>query len=64
MILQEGRKTHEYIFSLVQGVHTFSEDTVMEFEIKKCGVTTSERRKVVATEEIKLLGEQKWWCSI
>lgn len=53
MILEEGRNKFDYIDSLVQTVQTFSEDTKMEFEIKKYGVTTLERRKVVTTERIK-----------
>ena len=59
MFLEERRKKYEYIDSLVQTVQTvqtFSEDTVMEFEVKKYGVTTLE--KVVTTEEIKLSGRK------
>ena len=39
MILKEGRKKYEYIDSLVQTGQTFSEDTVMEFEIKATEAT-------------------------
>lgn len=53
MILEKKRKKFDYIDSPVQTVQTFSEDTKMEFEIKKYGVTTLERKKVVTTEGIQ-----------
>ena len=53
MILEKKRKKFDYIDSLEQTVQTFSEDTMMEFEIKKYGVTTLERKKVVTTEGIQ-----------
>ena len=59
MILEKKRKKFDYIDSLVQTVQTFSEDTKMEFEIKKYGVTTLERKKVVTTEGIQQA--EKWW---
>lgn len=59
MILEKKRKKFDYIDSLEQTVQTFSEDTKMEFEIKKYGVTTLERKKVVTTEGIQQA--EKWW---
>ena len=54
MFLEETGNKYKYIDVLVQTVQTFSEDKVMEFEIKKYGVTTLERVNGVTTEGIKL----------
>ena len=42
-------KSKNEIDSLVQTVHLFSEDNVMQFGIKKCGVLVLERGKVIRT---------------
>ena len=54
MFLEETGNKYKYIDVLVQTVQTFSADKVMEFEIKKYGVTTLERVNGVTTEGIKL----------
>ena len=42
------------IDSLMQTVHIFSENTGMQFGIKKCGVLIMERGKVIRTDGIRL----------
>ena len=42
------------IDSLMQTVHIFSENTGMQFGIKKCGVLIIERGKVIRTHGIRL----------
>ena len=42
------------IDSLVQTVHTLSEDIDMQFGIKKCGVLIMERGKIIRTDGIRL----------
>ena len=51
-------KIKNQIDSLVQTVHIFSEDTGMQFGIKKCGVLIMEREKVIRTDGIGLLDGQ------
>ena len=48
------RKTHRYIASLLQTMHTFIEDIRIEFEIQACEVITWKKQKVVKTEGITL----------
>ena len=40
--------------TIVRPVHVFSTDIRMEFEMKKCGILTMKREKVVRSEGIKL----------
>ena len=47
-------KSKKQIDSLVQTMHIFSEGFGMEFGIKKCGVLTMEREKVIRTDGIRL----------
>ena len=47
-------KGKNQIDSLVQTVHIFSQDTGMQFGIKKCGVLIMERGKVIRTDGIRL----------
>ena len=47
-------KSKNQIDYLVQTVHLFSEYTGMQFGIKKCGVRTMERGKVIRTDGIRL----------
>ena len=47
-------KSKNQIESLVQIVHTFSEDIGMQFGIKKCGVRIMERGNVIGTDSIRL----------
>ena len=47
-------KIEEQMDTLVRTVHVFSTDIVMEFGMKKCGILTMKRGKVVRCEGIKL----------
>ena len=47
-------KTEEQTNTLVRTVHVFSTDIGMEFGIKKCGILTMKRSKIVKNEGIKL----------
>ena len=47
-------KSKNQIDSLVQTVHILSEDTGMQFGIKKCRVLMMERGKVIRTDGIRL----------
>ena len=47
-------KGKNQIDSLVQTVHIFSQDTGVQFGIKKCGVLIMERGKVIRTDGIRL----------
>ena len=47
-------KSKEQIDTLVRPVHVFSTDIGMEFGMKKCGILTMKRGKVVRCERIKL----------
>ena len=47
-------KSVEQANTLVATVHVFSTDIGMEFEIKKCGILTMKRGKIVKSEGIKL----------
>ena len=47
-------KSEEQIDTLVGTVYVFSTDTGMEFGMKKCGIFTMKRGKVVRCEGIKL----------
>ena len=47
-------KSKEQANRLVATVHVFSTDIGMEFEIKKCGILTMKRGKIVKSEGIKL----------
>ena len=47
-------KSEEQIDTLVRTVYVFSTDTGMEFGMKKCGIFTMKRGKVVRCEGIKL----------
>ena len=47
-------KIEEQIDTLVRTVYVFSTDTGMEFGMKKCGIFTMTRGKVVRCEGIKL----------
>ena len=47
-------KSENQIDTLVRTAHVFSTDIGMDFEIKKCGILTMERGKVVRYEGIKL----------
>ena len=51
-------KSKNQIDSLVQTVHIFSEDIGVQFEIKKCGVLTMERGKVIRRDGIRLPDRQ------
>ena len=47
-------KSEEQIDTLVRTVHVFSNDIGMEFGMKKCGILTMKRGKVVRCEGIML----------
>ena len=47
-------KSEEQINTLVRNVYVFSTNIGMEFGIKKCGILTMKRGKIVKSEEIKL----------
>ena len=47
-------KSEEQTNTLVRTVHVFSTDIGMEFGIKKCGILTMKRGKIVKSEGIKL----------
>ena len=47
-------KSHEQMDTLVRTVLVFSTDIGMEFGVKKCGILTMKRGKVVRCEGIKL----------
>ena len=47
-------KREEQKNTLVRTVHVFSTDIGMEFGIKKCGILTMKRVKIVKSEGIKL----------
>ena len=51
-------KSKNQIDSQVQTVHIFSEDIGMQIEIKKCGVFTMERGKIIRTDDIRLPDEK------
>ena len=48
-------KNEDQLSMLVRTVHMFSYDIDMEFGIKKCGVSTLKRGKIVRSEGIKLM---------
>ena len=52
-----GKNDHQ-IDSLVQTVFTFSEDTGMEFGLKKCGVVILKKRKLVRFDGIHLPNQE------
>ena len=47
-------KSEEQTNTLVRTVHVFNTDIGMEFGIKKCGILTMKRDKIVKSEGIKL----------
>ena len=47
-------KSEEQMETFVKTAHVFSTDIGMEFGIKKCGILTMKREKVVRYEGIKL----------
>ena len=47
-------KSEEQTDTLVRTVHVFSTNIAMEFGIKKCGILTVKRGKIVKSEGIKL----------
>ena len=47
-------KSEEQTNTLVRTVYVFSTDIGMEFGIKKCGILTMKRGKIVKSEGIKL----------
>ena len=47
-------KSEEQTNTLVRTVYVFSTDISMKFGIKKCGILTMKRGKIVKCEEIKL----------
>ena len=47
-------KSEEQTNTLERTVHVFSTDIGMEFGIKKCGILTMKRGKIVKSEGIKL----------
>ena len=47
-------KSEEETSTLVRTVYMFSTDIGMEFGIKKCGILTMKRGKIIKSEEIKL----------
>ena len=47
-------KSEEQTNTLVRTVHVFNTDIGMEFGIKKCGILTMKRDKIVKSEVIKL----------
>ena len=47
-------KSEEQTNMLVRAVYVFSTDIGMEFGIKKCGILTMTRGKIVKSEGIKL----------
>ena len=47
-------KSEEQTNMFVRTVYVFSTEIVMEFGIKKCGILTMKRIKIVKTEVIKL----------
>ena len=49
-------KSEEQTNTLVRTVHVFSTDIGMDFGIKKCGILTMKRSKIVKSEAIKLPG--------
>ena len=49
-------KSEEQTNTLVRTVHVFSTDIGMEFGIKKSGILTMKRGKIVKSEGIKLPG--------
>ena len=51
-------KSEEQIDTLVRTDHVFSTDIGIEFVIKKCGILTMKRRKVVRCE-----GAPKYWSN-
>ena len=51
-------KSEEQMDTLARTVHVFSTDIGMEFGMKKCGVLTMKRGKVVRCEGIKLLNNE------
>ncbi|XP_063611810.1 uncharacterized protein LOC134785404 [Penaeus indicus] len=51
-------KTEDQMSMLVRTVHMFSNDIGMEFGMKKCGVLTLKRGKIVRSEVIKLADGQ------
>ena len=46
-------KSEEQTNTLVRTVYVFSTDIGMEFGIKKCGIRTMKRGKIVTSERIK-----------
>ena len=47
-------KSKQQMDTLVKTVHVFSTDIAMEFRMKKCGILTMKRGKVVRSEVRKL----------
>ena len=52
-------KSERGLDSLVQTVHGFSSDIVMEFGVKKCAMLMMRRRRLVRSEGIVLPDENK-----
>ena len=52
--LKRYAKSEEQTNTLVRTVYVFSTDIGMEFEIKKCGILTMKRGKIVRSDGIKL----------
>ena len=52
--LKRYAKREEQTYTLVRTVYVFSTDIGMEFGIKKCGILTMKRGKIIKSEGIKL----------
>ena len=52
--LKRFSKSEEQMDTLVRTVYIFSTDIAMEFGMKKCGILTIKKRRVVRCEGIKL----------
>ena len=51
-------KSEEQTNTLVRTVYVFSTNIGMEFGIKKCGILTTKRSKIVKSEDIKVPDEE------
>ena len=58
--LKLSRNSYEQLYGLVQTIHTFSEDTGMEFGILKCGVMVLKKEKIVNSDRTFFLMERLW----
>ena len=52
-------KSEDQTNKLVRIVYVFSTDINMEFRIKKCGILTMKRGKIVKSEGMKLLDSER-----